>query len=178
VIARKLWPQFSSHQLCVLAHEFQIPLKHHDAESDASAAAQIILRAASELGVSSIGELVHACGITPGSLYPGGYTPCSAELYRVDSEKVPLSTRVRLVVDSNALAGQTVTFTGTLSRHTRDEAQRLVAAAGGKVSASVSKKTSFVVAGEDAGSKLDKAVSLGVKVISETELMAMLGAGS
>lgn len=174
LIARKLWPQFSSHGLSVLAHEFQIPLKHHDAESDAAAAAQIVLRAASELGVSSIGELVHACGVTPGSLYPGGYTPCSAELYRADSKKVPLSTRVRLIVNAHALAGHTVVFTGTLARHTRDEAQKLIEDAGGKVSGSVSKKTSYVVAGEDAGSKLDKAVSLGVKVISEAELMAML----
>lgn len=173
VIARKLWPQFSSHGLSVLAREFQIPLKHHDAESDAAAAAQIVLEAASELGVSSIGELVHACGVAPGSLFPGGYTPCSAELYRV-KPKEDLSTRVRPVADSPALSGQTVVFTGALARYTRDEAQRLAEAAGGKVSASVSKKTSFVVAGEDAGSKLDKAQALGVPVIDEARLLTML----
>ena len=175
VIARNLWPQFSSYRLSVLAHEFQIPLKHHDAESDAAAAAEIILRAASQLGVSSIGELAHACGVTPGSLYPGGYSTCSAKGYRVDSKKIPASTFVRLVVDPHALSGVTFALTGTLAHCSRNEAIGLIEAAGGKVSASVSKKTTFVVVGEDAGSKLDKAVSLGVKVISEAELIKMLG---
>lgn len=174
VMARKLWPQFSSHRLCVLAHEFQIPLKHHDAESDAAAAAQLVLRAATELGVSSIGELVQACGVTPGSLYPGGHTTCSREIYCADSKKIPLSTRVRLVVDSHALEGKTFVFTGTLAHYSRDEAKGLIGAAGGQVGASVSKKTSFVVVGEEPGSKLDKAVTLGVSVISEAELLEML----
>ena len=58
---------------------------------------------------------------------------------------------------------------------TRDEAADLIKKAGGKVSGSVSKKTSYVVAGEAAGSKLTKAQSLGVKIISEEELLAMLG---
>jgi DNA polymerase III subunit epsilon len=174
IIARKLWPEYSSHRLCVLAHEFKISLKHHDAESDAAAAAQIILRAASELGCSSIRELVQACGITPGLLYPGGYSPCSAEVYCVDSKRVPLSTRVRFAVDSQVLTGQTIALTGTLAHYSRDNAKGLIEAAGGKVSDCVSKKTSFLVAGEDAGSKLDKAVSLGVKVISEAKLLEML----
>lgn len=173
-IARKVWPQYSSHKLSVLAYELQIPLKHHDAESDAAAAAKIVLRAASELGVSSMEALAQACGITAGSLYPGGYSPCCAEIYRVDSKEIPLSTRVRLVADSHLLDGKTFVFTGALANYTRDQAAHLIEDAGGKVSGSVSKKTSFVVAGDDAGSKLDKAVSLGVKVISEAELIAML----
>ena len=57
----------------------------------------------------------------------------------------------------------------------RDEASALIKAAGGKVTGSVSKKTTFVVAGSDAGSKLTKAQELGVTVISEDELMRMIG---
>jgi DNA ligase (NAD+) len=68
------------------------------------------------------------------------------------------------------LAGKTFVLTGTLAHYTRDEAKQKIEAAGGKVSGSVSKKTDFVVAGEEAGSKLDKARELGVKVIDEAEM--------
>lgn len=67
--------------------------------------------------------------------------------------------------------GLTFVLTGTLPTMKRDEAKKLIESFGGKVSSSVSKKTSFVVAGEDAGSKLDKANELGVAVISESELI-------
>jgi DNA ligase (NAD+) len=83
-------------------------------------------------------------------------------------------------VDDNApkpLAGKTFVITGTLPTLTRDEAKDMIESAGGKVSGSVSKKTDYVVAGEEAGSKLEKAIELGRPVIDETALLALL-AGS
>ena len=75
---------------------------------------------------------------------------------------------------NEAVAGKTFVLTGTLPTLKRDQAQALIEAAGGKVSGSVSKKTDYVVAGEAAGSKLEKANALGVAVLSEGELLAML----
>ncbi len=72
------------------------------------------------------------------------------------------------------LAGQTFVLTGTLANYSRDEAKKMIEDAGGKVTGSVSKKTDFVVAGADAGSKLDKAKELGVKVIDEKGIQALL----
>ena len=76
---------------------------------------------------------------------------------------------------SGAFAGMTVVVTGTLSSMGRSEAEAAIRDAGGKAAGSVSKKTSLVVAGENAGSKLAKAQSLGVKVIGEEEFLEMLG---
>ena len=75
------------------------------------------------------------------------------------------------------LAGKTFVLTGTLPTLTRDDAKDMIEAAGGKVSGSVSKKTDYVVAGEEAGSKLDKARELGVAVIDEDALRGLLPSG-
>jgi DNA ligase (NAD+) len=72
------------------------------------------------------------------------------------------------------LAGMTFVLTGTLPTYSREDMKKMIEDAGGKVSGSVSKKTSFVVAGEEAGSKLDKAKELGVKVVDEKKMLAML----
>jgi DNA ligase (NAD+) len=72
------------------------------------------------------------------------------------------------------LAGKTFVLTGTLARHTRDEAKKMIEDAGGRVSGSVSKKTDYVVAGAEAGSKLDQAKELGVAVIGEEEMEGLL----
>ena len=72
------------------------------------------------------------------------------------------------------MSGQTFVLTGTLPTLTRDEAKSRIEAAGGKVSGTVSKKTSHVVAGDEAGSKLDKARELGVSVLDEEALLKLL----
>jgi DNA ligase (NAD+) len=73
------------------------------------------------------------------------------------------------------LEGKTFVLTGTMPRYSRDQAKKLIEDAGGRVSGSVSKKTDYVVAGEDAGSKLDKAKELGVSVIDEKKMEELLG---
>jgi DNA ligase (NAD+) len=76
---------------------------------------------------------------------------------------------------SSQLEGLTFVLTGTMADLTRDEAKARIEAAGGRVSGSISKKTSYLVAGEDAGSKLDKARELNIPVIEQTQLLEMLG---
>jgi len=83
----------------------------------------------------------------------------------------------RAVAASSPVAGKTVVFTGALVRMTRPEAKDKAERLGAKVAGSVSKKTDYVVAGADAGSKLDKAQELGVTVLSEDEWLALIGQG-
>ena len=77
-------------------------------------------------------------------------------------------------VPTGALAGKTVVLTGSLPTLSRDQAKEMLEAAGAKVAGSVSKKTDYVVAGSEAGSKLDKAQSLGVAVLDEAQMLALL----
>jgi DNA ligase (NAD+) len=81
----------------------------------------------------------------------------------------------RAATEPQPLAGKTVVVTGTLPTLGRAEAEALIVQHGGKASGSVSKKTSFVLAGESAGSKLDKAKELGVEVIHEAEFLKRIG---
>jgi DNA ligase (NAD+) len=85
-------------------------------------------------------------------------------------------TEPRQVAAGGALSGKTVVITGTLPNLTRTKATEVVEQAGGRVTNSVSKATSFLVAGEEAGSKLEKARSLGVEIIDEAELLRRIGA--
>jgi DNA ligase (NAD+) len=85
----------------------------------------------------------------------------------VEEEKAPVASK-------SVLAGKTFVLTGSLPTLTRDEAKALIRKAGGNISSAVSQETDFVVAGEEAGSKLDKATQLGIKVINEQEFVHML----
>jgi DNA ligase (NAD+) len=79
---------------------------------------------------------------------------------------------------SQALNGKIFVITGTLAKYTRDEAAARIESSGGRVTASVSKKTNYVLAGESAGSKLDKAQALGIQVLDETAFEQLFEAGS
>jgi len=78
-------------------------------------------------------------------------------------------------IHDERFAGKTFVLTGTLENYTRDEASKLIEDRGGRVSSSVSKKTDYVLAGSEAGSKLAKAESLGVAVLDEAAFRALLG---
>lgn len=80
----------------------------------------------------------------------------------------------KFMIQNSRFAGQTFVLTGTLGSLTREEAKAKIRELGGDVSGSVSKNTDFVVAGEEAGSKLDKAVELGVKILSEEEFIRLI----
>jgi DNA ligase (NAD+) len=81
---------------------------------------------------------------------------------------------VKEKASSSKLSGKTFVFTGTLDKISRDEGKRLVKENGGSISSSVSKATDYVVVGEEAGSKLDKALQLGVAVLTESEFLKMV----
>ncbi len=89
-------------------------------------------------------------------------------------KKCGVNTEYSDTLESDKFAGLTFVLTGKLTKYVRDEASTLIEQRGGKVSSSVSKKTNYVIAGEDAGSKLDKATKLGVTIISEEEFEQML----
>lgn len=93
-----------------------------------------------------------------------------------DLKAAGLNMRSEKKVIDNRFEGKTFVLTGTLSQFTRTQASEIIETYGGKTSSSVSKKTDFVLAGEAAGSKLQKAQDLGVKIISEDEFSAMIKA--
>ena len=117
--------------------------------------------------VDDIGE------ITARSLVDWLHSPQAEHLIATLKEAgVNMTSSVQIAGDK--LAGKTFVLTGTLQRFSRSEAGERIEALGGKVSSSVSKKTSYVVAGEEAGSKLTKAQSLGIPVLTEEEFLTLL----
>ena len=101
-----------------------------------------------------------------------------ALIERLRAARVDLTAPKRERVSAGPLAGKTFVLTGTLPNLTREEASELIVNAGGKVTSAVSKKTNYVVAGEEAGTKLTKAESLGIAVIDEDGLRELLSAGA
>ena len=119
-------------------------------------------------------ELTSALGTVTGSAVYAFFSneDNMAMIERMANAGINMNAAVKTVIQSS-ITGKTFVITGTLPTMARNEAQAYIEAHGGKVSGSVSKKTDFLLAGENAGSKLEKATTLGVKIISEAELMNM-----
>lgn len=136
-------------------------------------------RSIDKLAEASVEELdaIHEIGLTVAeSVYDFFRNPNNLEVIerlKAAGVKTELDGDASANFDEN-FVGKTFVLTGKLESFTRDEAAKLIEDRGGRVSSSVSKKTDFVVAGEDAGSKLTKAESLGVKVLNEDEFKNML----
>ena len=103
--------------------------------------------------------------------------PNRAMIERLRAAGLDLTAPKRERAPKGAFAGAVFVLTGTLPNLTRDEATELIVGAGGKVTGSVSKKTNYVVAGEEAGTKLAKAETLGIPIIDEAELQRLLSGG-
>jgi len=111
-------------------------------------------------------EQLRACGIA----WPEQATP----VHQTDATPNVAPGKVQKAQALGPFMGKTVVLTGTLPTLSREDAKAQLEAAGAKVAGSVSKKTDFVIAGAEAGSKLDKAVELGVAVLDEAQLIEML----
>ncbi len=130
---------------------------------------------------ASAGELAAVEGVGPviaGSVRAFAENPENLDIvHRLQAEGVRTAETRTAPERPQTLAGLTFVLTGALERYTRDEAGAALKALGAKVAGSVSKKTSFVVAGAEAGSKLDRAIELGVPVIDEAALVQVLDSG-
>ena len=110
------------------------------------------------------------------SVFDYFHSPAGKELVTELKELgLKLTEAKRAVAAGSPLQGKTVVVTGTLKNYGRKDIEDLIVKLGGKASGSVSKKTDYVVAGEEAGSKLDKAKELGVRVLTEEEFDKMAG---
>ncbi|MEG4800330.1 NAD-dependent DNA ligase LigA [Microcoleus sp. ARI1-B5] len=134
-----------------------------------------------ELAAASAAAIEGVYGIGPEiaqAVYQWFRVPANQSLIaRLKTAGLQLQSEVKtqnLAEQNLQLAGKTFVLTGTLPTLKRDEAKDLIVKAGGKVSSSVSAKTNYVVVGEDAGSKLEKAQSLGIELLSEAELLELL----
>ena len=135
-------------------------------------------RTVDNLAAASVEQLddIHEIGLSVAeSVHEWFRTPKNIDLIerlRTSGVQLEIEGASNFVSDER-FAGKTFVLTGKLENYTRDEAAKLIEDRGGRVSSSVSKKTDYVVAGSDAGSKLTKAKSLGVKVMSEEEFVTL-----
>lgn len=153
-------------------------------ESTAKALAQhfgnldALLHAASWEGGLQLLEVADVGPVVARSIAEFLTDPLNAELVAQLRGHLRWKEGAHVMKAAGALAGKTFVLTGTLPTLSRDEAGAMIEAAGGKVSGSVSKKTSYVVAGEDAGSKLAKAQELGITILDEAALQDLLAAAA
>jgi DNA polymerase-3 subunit epsilon len=143
-IAKKVWRDISKHGLKSMAKHLDIEFTHHDAAEDAFASAEIVRRAAKEMGVNTLEQLLEKIEIHPGKLYPGGYLPIR-QLNEFNLTKVDIEN----LDPDHPFYGQTVVFTGKLDSIVRKKAMQNIANVGGICAASINEFTNFLIVGSN-----------------------------
>ncbi len=166
-------------ELWRLIHGLGIPHVGVSASKDLAAHFQSIEKLAAaqlENFIANKASVISGIGETMARAIVGFFSDANNQVLIAELLRIGVQPQVptKPVGASTVFVGKTFVLTGTLPTMSRDEAGAKIEAAGGKVSGSVSKKTSYVLAGAEAGSKLDKAKELGVPVIDEAELVRML----
>lgn len=179
-LARKLLEEIEGSRHVSLARFiFGLGIRHVGEKTAKDLA--LFFRSVNALRQASLQELTQAPDVGPVVAQsiqaffnsPSSVTELDLLLDHVNVELPALQQSVKAPVSehSSLFAGKTCVLTGELTSHTRDEAQAIIEALGGKVTGSVSKRTDLVIAGQNAGSKLDKANSLGVTVLDEASFL-------
>lgn len=179
-LARASWPDIASHGLSEMARFLGIALhNHHNAQDDARACAEIVLRVPSAAVRPSLHELAGELGIELGEIGTDGYMPCRGGLPRS-------ARRGRQAVHDQAaeqmttrLAGMVFLFTGELQTLSRSSAECLVRSHGGEVVANVSRRVQVVVVGREPGAKWERAQTLRasgttISFMSEDDFLALV----
>lgn len=177
-VAQRVWSDLGTARLNALGDHLGIAFKHHDAGEDAYVCAQVALEAMRLRSASNLHDLAKITQVGIGRMSSAGYSACSAprpvRTRSIETAK-PYSDIFRPVPGMPlSMQGKRVVFSGQLSRFSRSEAQEIAGRFGARVMASVTAKTDWVVVGNGAGSKLDRARHLGLKLLSEADFMELI----
>ncbi|MDR3676591.1 MAG: exonuclease domain-containing protein [Acidobacteriota bacterium] len=186
VTARRVWPGLHGYGLTTVCDYLGVEFKHHDAEEDAVACAEVALRASHQISATTIAELMENTGILSGQLHPGGYKSCHVR--QTHEGLAAIRAAAGDFNQHHPFFEKTVVFTGTLQSMVRKEAAQRVVNSGGHCGESLARETNFLVLGDldfsklkggVKSSKLKKAESLlasgsDIEIISEAEFLRML----
>ncbi len=190
-IAKSTWPDRWSYRLNALAEDFGIELNHHDALSDANAAAEIILAALTSHSSETIEDMTQKLGYRIGEMKSDDYKPFSnakKQEWKPGEKLSDITSDTDEYNESHPLFGRSIVFTGTLDSMTRREAQQHAANAGARLMRGTGKSTDYLVVGETdlrkvgsdgMSAKLRKAIELSksgapLEIIGEVEFLEML----
>lgn len=176
-VAQRVWSDLGTARLNALGDHLGIAFKHHDAGEDAYVCAEIALEAMRLREAATLHDLAKVTQVGIGRMSSAGYSACSAprQARRSVETAKPYSDVFRPVPGIPlSMHGKRVVFSGQLSRFSRSEAQEIAGRFGARVMASVTAKTDWVVVGNGAGSKLDRARHLSLKLLSEAEFLDLI----
>lgn len=173
-VAQRVWADLGTARLNALGDHLGIAFKHHDAGEDAFVCAQVALEAQRLQNAANLHDLARQLQVGVGRMSANGYSACSAPRVPRKTVATYVDRYQPLPGERPSMAGMRVVFTGQLSRFTRPQAQDIAARFGARVTHTVTSKTDWVVVGNGAGTKLDRARHLGKRLLTETDFLDLI----